>query len=97
MREAVGGQDNVLEFEGESESPDRVSVAHDLAEYAWGIIANAGSGDWTTQSGEWQEAAAKWRDQYHAYLRTFTRQESDIDLAEEAEITEMESLVQEIT
>lgn len=29
---------------------------------AWGIIANAGGGDWTTQTPEWQAAAARWRD-----------------------------------
>lgn len=38
----------------------------DLNEAAWGLIANAGNGDWTTQTPEWQEAAARWRDRYHA-------------------------------
>lgn len=33
-------------------------------EEAWGIIANAGDGDWTTQTEEWQGAAEKWRDSY---------------------------------
>jgi len=40
----------------------------ELLELAWGVIANAGGGDWTTQTPEWQEAAARWRDQYHAAL-----------------------------
>lgn len=31
-------------------------------EIAWGIIANAGNGDWAKETKEWQEAAAKWRD-----------------------------------
>jgi hypothetical protein len=31
-------------------------------EMAWGIIANAGGGDWSKETPEWQEAAAKWRD-----------------------------------
>ncbi len=39
----------------------------DLLEAAWGIIANAGGGDWTTQTPEWQEAAARWRDAYHEH------------------------------
>jgi hypothetical protein len=35
---------------------------------AWGIIANAGGGDWTTESHEWQRAAENWRSQFHAWL-----------------------------
>ena len=81
-------QDNVKEFAGEEDGVDRVSAAHSLAEYAWGIIANAGGGDWTTQTDDWQKAAAKWRDQYHDYLRIFTGQETD----EAAEIADMERL-----
>jgi hypothetical protein len=34
----------------------------DAIEAAWGIIANAGGGDWTKETPEWQEAAARWRD-----------------------------------
>ena len=62
--------------EDEREEPgtrDRITMAHDLTEYAWGIIANAGGGDWTTQTDDWQMAAARWRDQYHDYLAMFTR------------------------
>ena len=33
---------------------------------AWGVIANAGGGDWTVETKEWQKAAAGWRDQYHS-------------------------------
>ena len=40
----------------------------DLIEYAWGIIANAGGGNWDTQTDEWRKAAERWRDQYHAIL-----------------------------
>lgn len=40
----------------------------DLLETAWGIIANAGGGDWTTQTFEWASAAARWRSDYFAYL-----------------------------
>lgn len=35
-----------------------------LFETAWGVIANAGGGDWTRESPEWREAAARWRDAY---------------------------------
>ena len=42
---------------------------NDLLEEAWGIIANAGTGDWLRETPEWREAAARWRDRYHAHLR----------------------------
>lgn len=31
---------------------------------AWGVIANAGEGNWPSESDDWQEAAARWRDKY---------------------------------
>ena len=40
------------------------TTATQMLEAAWGIIANAGNGDWTTQTPEWQDAAARWRDEY---------------------------------
>ena len=66
-------QDNVQEYVGEKDEVDRVSAAHDLVEYAWGIIANAGGGDWRNESDEWQGAAIRWRTQYHDYLAMLTR------------------------
>ena len=33
-------------------------------ELAWGLIANAGGGDWSNETPEWQEAAERWRDEY---------------------------------
>lgn len=36
-----------------------------LLEWAWGIIANAGGGNWELESQGWREAAARWRDAYH--------------------------------
>jgi hypothetical protein len=30
---------------------------------AWGIIANAGGGNWELETEEWQKAAANWRDE----------------------------------
>jgi hypothetical protein len=41
----------------------------ELLEEAWGIIANAGSGDWKKESKDWQEAAATWRDKYHKRIK----------------------------
>ena len=46
----------------------KVKKLQDLTEYAWTIIANTGSGDWTKESPDWQTAAAKWRDKYHLTL-----------------------------
>lgn len=44
------------------------SSSDDLMEFAWGIIANAGGGDWTRESADWQEAAARWRTAYFKKL-----------------------------
>ena len=35
-----------------------------LLDEAWGIIANAGEGDWAREGADWQNAAARWRDDY---------------------------------
>ena len=35
---------------------------------AWGVIANAGDGDWSKESPEWRGAAERWRDRYIAGL-----------------------------
>lgn len=43
-----------------------IDASSPMLDAAWGIIANAGNGDWTTQTQEWQDAAAKWRDEYLA-------------------------------
>lgn len=54
----------------EREVDARVVHVEDLAELAWGLIANASGGDWTEQSRQWREAATRWRDRWLAYLRT---------------------------
>jgi hypothetical protein len=36
----------------------------ELLELAWGLIANAGGGDWGRETGEWKEAAQRWRADY---------------------------------
>jgi hypothetical protein len=51
----------------------------DLLETAWGIIANAGGGNWDTQSLEWQLAAARWRDRYHEALSLRGLEQADND------------------
>lgn len=46
-------------------------------EAAWGIIANAGNGDWGRETTEWQDAAARWRDRVMPTLSTWmARRES---------------------
>lgn len=39
-----------------------------IIETAWGVIANAGQGDWERESPEWKEAAERWRQLYHDML-----------------------------
>ncbi len=46
----------------------KVDEYHGIIEAAWGIIANAGGGDWSKESEDWQWAAKAWRDRYHAML-----------------------------
>ena len=40
----------------------------DLLATAWAVIANAGGGNWDTQTSEWKGAAERWRDRYLAVL-----------------------------
>lgn len=40
----------------------------DLLEFAWGIICNAGGGDWEKESKDWQGAAARFRAEYFQWL-----------------------------
>lgn len=42
----------------------------DLAEAAWGLIANAYDGNWDTAPPDWRQAAVRWRDAWHATLDT---------------------------
>jgi hypothetical protein len=39
-----------------------------LLEEGWGVIANAGNGDWDNESQAWREAAVRWRDRYREVL-----------------------------
>ena len=36
----------------------------EAVELAWGLIANAGGGNWSKETPDWQEAAARWRDEH---------------------------------
>ena len=47
-----------------------LTAAADALETAWGVIANAGGGDWTRETEIWQGAAARWRGRYFAWLDT---------------------------
>lgn len=51
--------------------------ARDLAEVAWGIIANAGGGDWERETKEWRTAAVRWRDEYHRALLGMAKEPTD--------------------
>ena len=46
-----------------------------MLEAAWGIIANAGGGNWSKETPDWQKAAARWRDAYH---RTLSKDELSV-------------------
>lgn len=39
-----------------------------MLEAAWGIIANAGGGNWDRETPEWREAATNWREAYRRLL-----------------------------
>ena len=44
---------------------DEIVKLGNILEAAWGVIANAGGGNWEIETKDWQEAAARWRDNYH--------------------------------
>ena len=47
---------------------DTTYYLYDMLESAWGVIANAGGGNWNLESEDWQTAAKRWRDKYHEVL-----------------------------
>lgn len=58
-----------LQEQGDVLSQETESVEDHLMMYAWTIICNVDSGQWSAnQSEEWISAAERWREQYHAYL-----------------------------
>lgn len=44
---------------------DGVKQLLETIDLAWGLIANAGDGDWSKESALWQQAAVRWRDQHY--------------------------------
>lgn len=58
---------DAVEAFGRKVLADEIGVG-DLLIHAWGVIVNAGGGDWTQETEEWREAALRWRDLFHAYL-----------------------------
>lgn len=53
-----------------------MSECQDMLEQAWGIIANAGGGNWDNETPEWRRAAERWRDEvFHPYLHEEARQD----------------------
>ena len=68
-----GGVPNGVAHEYEPDEPqdtprEPANEAEHLLEMAWGIIANAGEGNWDREHPHWKDAATRWRDQYHRYL-----------------------------
>lgn len=57
----------VLHEVGAAISSER-RAADDLIERAWGVIANAGGGDWSKENEVWNIAAKAWRALYHKRL-----------------------------
>lgn len=52
-----------------------------LLETAWGVIANAGEGNWTLENPEWVKAAETWRDRYHREVLDHFHAEDPIETA----------------
>ena len=57
---------NPADEDEHAECRREIERLHDLAESAWGVIANAYGGDWElAQNRDWKPAAERWRDQWH--------------------------------
>jgi hypothetical protein len=41
----------------------RIAPIIDAVELAWGLIANAGEGNWEKENSDWVKAARRWRDE----------------------------------
>jgi hypothetical protein len=66
-------QSECIELEG------KILALQDLAESAWGVIANAYGGDWElAQNPDWKPAAERWREEYHSSLNSRNRTEIDL-------------------
>lgn len=47
---------------------ERLDEYFDMIEFGWGIIANAGGGNWDRETPDWKQAAEQWREKYHVLL-----------------------------
>lgn len=50
---------------------EEIETLRDDLETAWGIIANAGGGNWELETADWQTAAADFRTRWHATLERY--------------------------
>lgn len=48
-----------------------------LLERAWVLLANAGNGNWDTETKRWKASAESWRDDYHNWLDARRFEEAD--------------------
>lgn len=49
----------------------------DLAEWAWGVIANVCGGNWKREDVRWVSAAESWRENYHRLVIDARRTQVD--------------------
>jgi hypothetical protein len=72
-------EDHVIRSFGYKPACNKIT---ELEEIAWGIIANAGGGDWDLETPEWKAAAIRWRDEYHAKLDRMMQDEGNARIVE---------------
>ena len=53
---------------------------NELLEMAWGLIANAYSGDWDKATNGWKPAAMRWRDRWFKLLPNHTKDDHECDI-----------------
>lgn len=63
---------------GEKPFVGRVRDLIELAEIGWGVIANAGGGNWSGETAEWQVAAHGYRERFHKLIGVTKAREPEI-------------------
>lgn len=53
----------------DNDKPIVTTAEAELLDEAWGVIANAGGGNWDNEPLDWRVAAHRWRNRYHEWLR----------------------------
>ena len=102
--EAIGAygtdvaQSPINELAPSSELIDRIRAVRaaiagllEHIDLAWGVIANAGDGDWSKESEQWRGAAERWRDRYIAGLGLEPASSMEGKLTLLASLTELSS------